>query len=172
MPSLSAIAGNSRMLYVADAGNHRVLGWSGLPGGDADLVLGQTSFSTAIEWPYTAQGPSAQRFPYGLALEGVRLAVADTANNRVLFWPDLPSIGAGLAASAVTGQLDFEGNGEKRWKAVLPDSLCWPYRIAMHGELLAVADSGNNRVMLINMEEDRELISASQPTATYAIGDY
>ncbi len=60
-----AIAGSRAALYVADAGNHRVLGWAPLPDADrdADLVLGQQSFATAIEWPYTAQGPAAMRFP-------------------------------------------------------------------------------------------------------------
>ena len=126
-----AIAGNDQTLYIADAGNHRVLGWSPLPDTDrnADLVHGQKSFTTAIEWPYTAQGPAAVRFPYGLALQGDRLAVADTANNRVLFWHNLPPCGAGIAADAVAGQDTFQGNGENRWKAVLPRHVVlaiWP----------------------------------------------
>jgi hypothetical protein len=31
---------------------------------------------------------------------------------------------------------------------VRPDTLCWPYGLALHGRTLAVADSGNNRVVL------------------------
>ena len=30
--------------------------------------------------------------------------------------------------------------------AVADDSLCWPYGLSAAGDLLAVADSGNNRV--------------------------
>jgi len=149
-----AIAGNRDALYVADAGNHRVLGWRCLPTQDcdADLVLGQKDFVSAIEWPYTAQGPAALRFPYSLALRDGLLAVADTANNRVLFWEHLPATGAGVAANAVAGQLDFQGNGENHWKTIGPETLCWPYAVALHDNKLAVADSGNNRVTLWEIE--------------------
>jgi hypothetical protein len=149
-----AIAGNRDRLYVADAGNHRVLGWDGLPvkDCDADLVLGQKDFTSAIEWPYTAQGPVALRFPYSLAHEDGLLCVADTANNRVLFWEDLPGSGVGLAADAVAGQLDFQGNGENHWKSIRPETLCWPYAVALYGDTLAVADSGNNRVTIWELE--------------------
>ena len=73
---------------------------------------------------------------------------ADTANNRVLFWHAPATTGAFPAADAVIGQLDFESNGENRWKMVDRDTLCWPYGIHLHGNRLAVADSGNNRVMI------------------------
>jgi hypothetical protein len=170
-----AAPGKQAALYVADAGNHRVLGWAGLPDQDrdADLVLGQQSFTTAIEFPYAqgGQGAAALRFPYCLALQDKTLAVADTANNRVLFWHDLPPAGSGLAADAVTGQVDFAHTGENHWKAVAPDTLCWPYGIAMHRQTLAVADSGNNRVTLWQMEESQPP-TANIQTHAYATGDF
>ena len=76
-------------------------------------MLGQKALNTAIEWPYSAQGPVAMRFPYCLALEGETLAVADTANNRILFWNHLPVTNAGHPADSITGQPDFLGNGEE-----------------------------------------------------------
>jgi len=160
-----AIAGTGDLLWVSDAGNHRVLGWNGRPDGDraADWVLGQKDFSSAWEMPHGGQGSSRLRFPYSITLcnngpvgcsagsdsgkDGC-LAVADTANNRVLFWEMPPASRHGAPAEAVIGQIDFAGNGENRWDAVLHDTLCWPYGICMHDGLLAVADSGNNRVML------------------------
>ena len=45
------------------------------------------------------------------------------------------------------GQPDLDANGENRWDAVADDSLCWPYGLSLAGDLLAVADSGNNRVV-------------------------
>jgi hypothetical protein len=169
-----AIAGNEHTLYVADAGNHRVLGWDGLPENDrdADLVLGQQSFTTAIEFPYAqgGQGPAAMRFPYCLALEDKTLAVADTANNRVLLWENLPRNGVGLPATGVIGQPDFKSNGENHWKSILPSTLCWPYGLAMHGSTLVVADSGNNRATIWEVAQDADHIEEETPEVC-AVGD-
>lgn len=145
-----AVAGPAETLYIADAGNHRVLGWSPPPLSDrpAELVLGQPDFQRAAEWPYGKQGPQALRFPYALAVEDETLAVADTANNRVLFWHTLPAAGCFHPADAVIGQPNFEANGENRWQAVERDTLCWPYGLHLYRGRLAIADSGNNRVMI------------------------
>ncbi len=147
------ITGRSDLLLVADAGDHRVLGWSPQPDGDtpAGMVLGQPDFHTAEEWPYAPQQAGRFRFPYAVALDTAedgreQLAVADTANNRILMWSGVPADGAG--AEVVLGQPTFAANGENRWSAVEHDTLCWPYGISLRRGMLAVADSGNNRVVI------------------------
>ncbi|MGB9634486.1 MAG: hypothetical protein ACPL8I_14205, partial [Chloroflexaceae bacterium] len=132
------------------AGNHRVLGWSPPPEADrpADLVLGQPDYASSSELAHVPQGSRRLRFPYALALEDQRLAVADTANNRVLLWNQAPRSGAFAPADAVLGQANFDDHGENRWRAVAPDTLCWPYGLWLHNGRLAIADSGNNRVMI------------------------
>ena len=144
------IAGREDLLLVADAGDHRVLGWSPQPAGDtdADLVLGQPDFSSAEEWPYGPHTGEKFRFPYAVCLDGETLAVADTANNRVLLWDGMPEGPYCRGAAHVLAQPDFGSNGENRWTAVQHDTLCWPYGLSLRGDRLAVADSGNNRVML------------------------
>ncbi|QJW94959.1 hypothetical protein FTUN_2485 [Frigoriglobus tundricola] len=144
-----AVAATDDLLLVADAGNHRVLGWR-FPVTDraADVVLGQPAFDTNREWPHGKQGPAAFRFPYSLATRAGELIVADTANNRLLLWRSVPAHGAGHPADAVIGQPGFDTNGENHWTAVTAGSLCWPYGVCRHGNRLAVADSGNNRVMI------------------------
>ena len=143
------VAGTDDQLLVADAGDHRVLGWSPHPKADqeADLVLGQPGFDTALESQYAAQDAAGFRFPYSLDTDGTLLAVTDTANNRVLLWPAIPETN-GAAAGAVLGQYSLAGNGENRWTSVERDTFCWPYGISLSGDRLAVADSGNNRVMI------------------------
>lgn len=136
-------------VLVADAGNHRVLGWSTHPEGDtaADLVLGQPTLQDGTEFPYAPQTGTRFRFPYAMANVGAELAVGDTANNRVLIWNSVPS-SPDEQPDYVLGQLSFSSNGENRWASVESDTLCWPYGLASHGPLLAIADSGNNRVVL------------------------
>jgi hypothetical protein len=142
-----AIAGDARTLFVADAGDHRVLGFAGPPGRAASLVLGQESPEVAEEFKNRPQGAHRLRFPYAVAGDSRRLFAADTSNNRILVWHDPPAEGTGVAADSVLGQPDFDANGENRWDAVADDSLCWPYGLSLADGLLAVADSGNNRVM-------------------------
>lgn len=154
-----AVAGDASLMLVADAGDHRVLGWRGAPDADgpADVVLGQRDFRAAVEMPHVPQGPDRLRFPYAVAACEDLVAVADTANNRVLLW-ELPFAAAcGPRAAAVLGQRDFAASGENRWDAVRPDTLCWPYGLCLHrgrdGAMrLAVADSGNNRVVVWERE--------------------
>lgn len=148
-----SIASAGEYVYVADAGNHRVLGWQGglQTDRDADLLLGQSDFRSAIEFPYRKQGPARLRFPYAIAANDNMLAVGDTANNRILFWELSPEGRAkDFGASHVIGQPDFDANGENHWKALNRDTMCWPYGLSLHEDQLAIADSGNNRVMLWN----------------------
>ena len=147
------ISGNDDLLLIADAGDHRLLGWSPHPAADrdADIVLGQPDFTSADEWPYGPHSGDRFRFPYAARLDGSggpneQLAVADTANNRILLWNNVPS--DGRAADHVLAQPNFASNGENRWTSVQRDTLCWPYGISLLGDRLAVADSGNNRVMI------------------------
>jgi hypothetical protein len=74
------------------------------------------------------------------------MGVADTANNRVLVWDGVPA-GGPRPADRVLGQLDAAANGENGWQAVAGDVLL-ALRSVAHGSRLAVADFGNNRVMI------------------------
>lgn len=143
-------AGDEDRLYIADAGNHRVLGWNQDPRSDgpADTVIGQKDFQSAYELPYDTQGAQRLRFPYAIDCSDHVLAVADTANNRILFFRLPWDATCFSPAFDVLGQTDFAGNGENRWQSVTADTLCWPYGINFHQDILAIADSGNNRVML------------------------
>lgn len=140
-------------VIVADAGNHRLLRWDTHPDADqpADGVLGQPDFTTGSEFPYVPQD-GRLRFPYGVTSARGRLAVADTANNRVLIYADTGASGLDLP-EAILAQPTYGANGENRWDRVAADTLCWPYGLHWHQadagpELVAIADSGNNRIVL------------------------
>jgi hypothetical protein len=110
-------------------------------------VLGQPDTESNLESPHHRQGAARVRFPYAAVTDGNLLAVADTGNNRVLYWR-LPISSCGSAAIDVLGQIDFGENGENQWQSVRHDTLCWPYGLCMCDGQIAIADSGNNRVML------------------------
>ncbi|MDO5627059.1 MAG: hypothetical protein Q4G43_01950 [Mobilicoccus sp.] len=147
-----AFAATGGGLLVADAGNHRLLHYTTHPDvdGPADLVIGQQSDDVSDEFPYMPQRGRI-RFPYGLTRFGDGLAVADTANNRVVLTDRLPGAGR-LVADTVLGQSDPHSGAENRGAGVLPDSMCWPYAVHGHGDVLVVADTGNNRVVVWERE--------------------
>jgi len=141
------IAGTNEITLIADAGNHRILGWKPTVDSDrpADTVLGQTDFVSGAEFPYAPQTPTALRFPYAVDIDDDTMVAADTANNRVLVWDHVPSDST-VPADRVLGQPNFAANGENRWDEVGPDTFCWPYGLSLHAGRVAVTDSGNNRV--------------------------
>ena len=138
-------------LLVADAGNNRIMVWHQLPttnGLPCDFVLGQAD-AMGLDHNQAAYDPTAStlNMPYGLAAQGARLVVADTANSRLLGF-NADDLAMGAAATRLAGQRDFTVKGDNRWGAPVRDSLCWPYDVACGEDTVAIADSGNNRVLL------------------------
>lgn len=136
-------------LAVADAGNNRVMLWDGVPdqnGKPCDAVIGQANFEDC-DHNCASYYPSnrAVNMPYALASIDDQLIVGDTANSRLIGWFD-PETGA--VAKTLTGQPDFAAKGDNRWGVATRDSLCWPYGLSIRENLVAIADSGNNRVLL------------------------
>ncbi len=146
-----AVAVAAGMIFVADAGNNRVMAWRGWPGVDgepSEFVLGQADF-WGLDHNRAAYYPTAGaiNMPYGLCVQSERLIVADTANSRLLGF-DVDEVAMGANASRLAGQRDFTAKGDNRWGPATRDSLCWPYGLSARGATLAIADSGNNRVLL------------------------
>jgi hypothetical protein len=138
-------------ILVSDAGNNRVMAWRSLPttnGVPCDFVIGQTDMAS-VDHNRAAYYPTARslNMPYGIAVQGTRLIVADTANSRLVGYA-LVSLAMDAAASRLAGQHDFTGKGDNRWSPPVRDSLCWPYNVSACGDTLVIADSGNNRVLL------------------------
>jgi hypothetical protein len=154
-----AVTGDDDTLYIADAGDHRVLGWMPPPTDGltpATIVLGQQDLTLIDEFKIRPQGAQRMRFPYAVASDADRLFVADTSNNRILIWHGWPREGAGVPADTVLAQPDMDANGENRWKTVEDDSLCWPYGLSLAESVLAIADSGNNRITLWAVNSPKE----------------
>ena len=100
-------------LYVADTQNNRILIYNSIPtsnGASADLVLGQPSFTTAVQPDLTqAQAATAANNmlnPVSVTSDGTRLYVADLGYHRVLIWNSIPTQNQ-QAADLAVGQKDL-----------------------------------------------------------------
>ena len=131
-------------LFVSDFDNQRVLIWNSLPTGNtpADVVVGASDFTTP-----GAGGASQTTFdrPIGIAVAGQRLFVTDPENNRVLIWNAIPTVN-GAPADVVLGQANFTDNAS----GVSASALSQPGGVWSDGTHVAVADTGNNRVLIWN----------------------
>ncbi len=126
--------------------------------GVADIVLGQTDFNKSD----VALTQAGLRLPTSVASDGVALAVADTDNNRVLIWKQIPAANS-TPADIVVGQPDFTKNAT----SVPPTakSLRGPQGVWIQNGKLFIADTQNNRVLIYN-----SIPSANGASADIVIG--
>lgn len=149
-PSPTAMSGSQTVftegenLFVLDYSDSRIVRYNGFPttsGAAAVLAIGQPSLVT------DGADCSATAFdsPEGATIAAGRFIVADTSNERVLIWNQVPTE-FGVPADIVLGQPDMtsasHGDGA--------DEFHLPYLLASNGTQIAVADTSNNRVLIWN----------------------
>jgi hypothetical protein len=138
-PIAATIASNK--LFVVDQYNNRVLIWNSVPdesGASADIVLGQVDFTSSS----AGDEEDGLTNPSGIWTDGLRLLVADSGNNRVLYWSSIPR-SSSADATYVIGQTDFSRTSA----GVGQSSLRTPYGITSDGTRIYIADAENNRVI-------------------------
>jgi uncharacterized protein (TIGR03437 family) len=150
---LGSTPDNNRVLRFSDVATYPaptaapdVLGSTcGVCRGAASLVLGQPDFTTTNISVIPAS--NSLRNPSGVATDGTVLAVADTDNNRVLIWLNLPHAN-GQPADVVVGQSSFTTNAT----SVPPTqtSLRGPEGVWIYNGRLFIADTQDNRVLIYN----------------------
>jgi sugar lactone lactonase YvrE len=156
---------NDDALWIADAGNNRVLSYARpLADNAASLVVGQPDFSSFKCNQGATPGAFNLCAPAGVAIDSSgNLYVADQNNNRVLEY-DAPR-SDGPAAHLVFGQPGLTSNaaGGCAGASASADGLCFPAGVAVDGDdNLFVADAGNNRVL----EYDKPLASGAGTSGT------
>jgi hypothetical protein len=140
-------------IWVADGGNNRVLRFDRVATGNfapASLVVGQADFISSAANRGVAVAADTLSGPNQVAFAGTKMLIADSGNNRVLIFNNVPSA-SGVAANLVLGQPDMSSNGANRGNlSPSADSLKNPTSIWTDGTRLAVADHGNERILLWN----------------------
>ena len=143
----SAVVRAGEMTWVSDRSQHRVIGFVD---DEPRVWLGQPSLTRVL--PNAGGTASAQTLsgPSDLATDGIRLAVADTENHRVLLWTSIPATPS-TPADIVVGQSDFlsvEPNQGRGLDAPDATTLRAPRGVHFDGDRLMIADTGNNRVLV------------------------
>ncbi len=134
-------AGN---LYIADRQNNRVLYY---PAGSttATRVYGQLGSFTSNAANNGGVSADSLNAPTGLAIDSSgNLYVADSVNNRVLFYPS-----GSTTAIRVYGQLGSFTSNTANNGGVSASSLSTPYAVALDSNnKLYIADNANNRIVV------------------------
>lgn len=155
-------------LYVADAGNGRVLRFpkpfdSGQSFPRANLVIGQSSFTIKL----TDATSRTMNAPYGLGFTfNGSLVVSDVAHNRVLLFPGpQANFTNGMPATIVLGQPGFTSIAA----GSANNQMNGPRHIGVDGDdRLFVADTVNNRMLVF--ERVPQTTSGAQPVLTVTAG--
>ena len=161
--------------FVADTQNHRVLIWRSIPTKNnqpADVVLGQTNFTTAPEPDLTKLSTAASATgllnPVSVTSDGIRLFVTDLGFQRVLIWKSIPDADA-APADIVIGEPDMttfneggndsakvcnssgtDSNNNPTYPTMCEATLSFPRFALSDGQRLYIADGGNDRVLIFN----------------------
>ena len=150
----------ANQIWVSDSGNHRVLRYDlGLPlSQNPDILLGQPNyFSNSANRGFGLTADDRFDGPQGLGVDiSGRLLVADTNNHRVIAFEPPYQAPAVLVWGQSSLGTKFPGTGN--------DSLTSPSSIAVNAATLAVADSGNYRVLVYGCGAG---LQPTTPTPTY-----
>jgi len=150
-------------LIVLDSGNNRILIFGSDLTSGANTVLGQIDLNHGPE-NNNSGSPSSKglNYPYQIASDGTRLAVADYENHRVLVWNTIPT-SSNVAADVVIGQPDFATRTINYPSGSATDkNLYNPCGVAFAGGKLFISDFSNHRVLGYN----------SPPSSNYAAADF
>ncbi|HVZ81370.1 MAG TPA: kelch repeat-containing protein, partial [bacterium] len=147
------VAADGTKLFVSDAGQNRVLIYNNVPsynGAPADVVVGQASMGTSLVNQGGVPGANTLDFPTALLRVGAKLLVADSLNNRVLVFNNVPA-GPNAAADVVIGQTGMGVTAANQGlSAPTSQTLNQPVGLYWSGNKLYICDPGNNRVLVYN----------------------
>ena len=139
-------------LWVADAGNHRVIRFPAPIVGDgsdnADMVFGQADFVHNTANRSGSVGANTLYNPAGLTFDSDgSLWVSDATNNRIIRFP-APLKGDGSdSADLVIGQADFTHGSANRGGSIAANGFSGPRGITLAGDHYFISDLSNNRVL-------------------------
>jgi hypothetical protein len=144
-------------MAITDTQYYRVLLWHNWKDGltkKADVIIGQESFEANGQNQF-GWFPSEKslNWCYDSCFYKEGLWVADTGNSRILWHPTLPTEN-NASATDLIGQDDFKTGSENKnsiWST--EGSYYWPFSLSIDEGILAVADTGNHRIILNQLNQ-------------------
>ncbi len=129
-------------LYLVDGNNNRVLIWNTLPDGandEPDVVLGQLTFETNE----AGTGLDGMNWPMSIcvASQAGPLLVADTYNNRILVWNEIPTESGQAADYAIEGH-DRDSN--QPMSESTKGNFVWPWGVWSDGTRLVITSTAKS----------------------------
>ena len=146
MTSCGAAA--QRCLWVVDSGCSRVVRFPA-SATSADLVLGHADMAVRTANNGATPSASTMSLPKSISVNGSVMAVADTGNNRILIWPQLPTASA-APAPVILGQPNANINLPNTPKEISALSMSGASAVTGDANHLVVADPGFHRVLIWN----------------------
>ena len=150
----TAVASDGVHLVVADTNHNRVLIWNRIPtinNAPADVVVGQPDFVSSGLPSGNTPSAKSMRGPQGVWIQNGKLYVADTQNNRVLIYNQIPTSN-GAAADVVLGEPNFttaiQPNLASQTTSATASNLLNPVAVSSDGVHLFVTDLGYNRILI------------------------
>jgi hypothetical protein len=143
------------VLAITDTQYYRVLLWAHHREAfsrEASVVIGQPDLDSSGQNQY-AFHPGARTLSWcydsGFYQDGIW--VADTGNSRLLWYSQIPGR-SDTPANGLLGKPDFI-TGSENLDSVrgTENSLYWPFSLAISNRLMAVADTGNHRILLYHL---------------------
>lgn len=153
-------SGAAPILYVADAGNNRVLAWQNATSKTlmnlkkADKVIGQPNFNTTLAGINGSAGGSGLTNPNGVFVDPKgNLYIADAGNHRILRYPAPFNAGSSANPDLVLGQPDpYASRVANRGGSPAANTLSLGSNVTTAMAMdasgnLYVTDAGNRRVL-------------------------
>ncbi len=137
---------DGKSLWIADTGNRRVLFYENIPSENfaaASAVIGQEDLNSRDYNPDNAV------WPYAIKInEEGRLLIADTQYYRVMYWNNWTDA-LHQKPAIIFGQPFLNSNGQNQFQLKpAAHTLNWCYDACFMKKGIAVADTGNSRILL------------------------
>ncbi|MCW2921362.1 MAG: putative haloacid dehalogenase-like hydrolase family protein [Thermoleophilia bacterium] len=136
-------------LAIADRYSHRVVMMpteQTTDGPTGTIFLGQSAGNACGADRGGTAAANTLDSPSSVWTDGIKVAVADSGNHRVLLWDSFPA--TGQAADHVLGQANFTSVLANRGGSAAANTMNNPKGVWFDGSYLYVTDSMNNRVLI------------------------